>query len=246
MYFSSPLVLVLALAPSTLFALPTRQALSIPSLADFLSKRALAAPTFQRLTDGVCDLDGVTPALGDKNPLPPPTAGLRLYHVAVGRGTQNYTCASASETVVPVSKGAAATLFNATCAASRAPTTLSSTPAIALAFSVPTGDQAAALESGHHFFSNATTPVFNLDTAAHAFGIGSLKKTANTTAPADAPAGSNNMGSVAWLKLTGIEDGTFKEVYRVDTAGGNPPKNCSGISGDFDVEYSAVYWFYTS
>lgn len=184
--------------------------------------------------------------LAEGTPLPPVSAGLKLHHVAIGRGTQNYTCASSSETEVPAAKGALATLFNATCAAARAPSTLSSTPAIALAFDIPTGQQAAALESGHHYFSNATTPVFNLDTALHAFGIGSLKKIANVSAPANAPKGSNGLGSVAWLKLSGIEDGVFKEVYRVDTAGGQAPKNCSGLSGDFEVEYSALYYFYTS
>jgi len=245
MYLSSPLVLLLALAPSALFANPVPEA-ELPSLSDILSTRDIPAKTFATLTDGVCDLDGVTVPKAEGTPLPPVTPGLTLHHVAVGRGTQNYTCASSSETVVPVSQGAVATLFNATCAAARAPTTLSSTPAIALAFDVPTGQQAAVLESGHHFFSNTTTAVFNLDTAQHAFGIGSLKKIANSSAPADAPKGPNGFGSVAWLKLGGIQDGVFKEVYRVDTAGGQPPKNCSGVSGSFDVEYSAVYYFFTS
>jgi len=73
-----------------------------------------------------------------------------------------------------------------------------------------------------------------------------MKKIANTSAPADASKGPNGLGSVPWLKLGGIADGVFKEVYRVDTAGGQAPKNCSGVSGDFDVEYSAVYYFFTS
>jgi hypothetical protein len=36
------------------------------------------------------------------------------------------------------------------------------------------------------------------------------------------------------------------EVYRVESAGGNPPETCSGISSDavIGVQYSAEYWFY--
>jgi hypothetical protein len=51
------------------------------------------------------------------------------------------------------------------------------------------------------------------------------------------------MGSVAWLKLNAMA-GDYKEVYRVNTAGGMPPKTCGGVQGEFEVEYSAAYWFY--
>jgi hypothetical protein len=89
--------------------------------------------------------------------------------------------------------------------------------------------------------------LFNLDVALNAFGIGSVKKAANTTAPADAPKGANQMGAVPWLKLVSIdEDEVFQEVYRVDTAGGSPPKTCEGITGEFTVEYAAAYYFYTA
>lgn len=71
MYFSSPLVLVLALAPSTLFASPIAQR-QLPSLSDFLSKRDIPTKTFKALTDGVCDLDGVTMPTGKFAPSPSP------------------------------------------------------------------------------------------------------------------------------------------------------------------------------
>ena len=39
----------------------------------------------------------------------------------------------------------------------------------------------------------------------------------------------------------------WKAVYRLYTAGGNPPKTCEGLVADdvgFSVQYSAVYYFY--
>lgn len=38
------------------------------------------------------------------------------------------------------------------------------------------------------------------------------------------------------------------DIYRVETAGGQPPYNCGGdiINDEFPVEYVAEYWFYRS
>ena len=174
-------------------------------------------------------------------PFPPVTPGLVLYHVALGRGTQNYSCTTGQATEIPTALGAKAVLFNATCAAARSPTVLLQTPGLALAYPIPTGDTADLLLSGHHFFTNTTTPFFNLDTAQHTWGTVAAKKVSNSSAPANAPKGDNGMGSVAWLKLSGFE-GDFKEVYRMDTAGGQPPKTCSGITGTIEVDYAALYY----
>ncbi|OCK75478.1 hypothetical protein K432DRAFT_465956, partial [Lepidopterella palustris CBS 459.81] len=176
-------------------------------------------------------------------PLPPVSPGLTLYHVAIGRGTQNYTCKTSLETDTPTAIGAKATLFNATCASVRSPGILASTPNLALAYPIPTSDTADVLLSGHHFFLNNTTPFFTLDTDVHTWGSVATKKVSSSLAPSDAPAGDNGMGSVAWLKLSGFS-GDFKEVYRLNTAGGNPPKNCSGIQGTFEVNYAAVYYLW--
>lgn len=103
--------------------------------------------------------------------------------------------------------------------------------------------------SGHHFFTDATTPYFDLDTALHQYGAGAFKKLNATAAPADASPGQNGKGNgaVAWLKLgaKNSADQTMKEVYRVNTAGGNPPKTCTGADAAFTVEYSAEYWIYS-
>lgn len=49
-----------------------------------------------------------------------------------------------------------------------------------------------------------------------------------------------------WLKLTARSGatGNLEEVYRVNTAGGNPPATCAGMPATFEVQYAAEYWFY--
>src|ERR1700753_1303994 len=93
-------------------------------------------------------------------PPPPPPAGLTLSHVAIGRGTQNYSCADSTANTVPVQVGALASLFNATCVAGQFPQLLSMLPGIAYNFPVPDSTVGAGnvFLSGHHYFTNATTP----------------------------------------------------------------------------------------
>jgi Protein of unknown function (DUF3455) len=103
---------------------------------------------------------------------------------------------------------------------------------------------------GHHYFTSATTPVFNLDTSQHEDGIIITKKIAQMSAPAGSIVGQNNdgNGAVDWLYLS-AEYGTtggYSGVYRVDTAGGQPPATCQGQQSSFTVPYSAAYYFYGS
>ena len=62
-------------------------------------------------------------------------------------------------------------------------------------------------------------------------------------APAGSPVGQGNegFGSVPWLQLLTRDDatGNLAEVYRVNTAGGSPPANCSNSPANFEVEYAA-------
>jgi hypothetical protein len=172
---------------------------------------------------------------------------MKLAHVAVGRGTQNYTCDTTQPASAPKAVGALATLFNVTCLAASPQNLVAQIPSFALGYPVPTSDVSDStintLLSGHHFFTNATTPFFNLQTDKHNYGsVGCLKQSA-CDAPADAPKGVNGLGSVPWLKLAGFE-GDYNEVYRVDTAGGNPPKTCQGMADKFQVEYAAAYYFF--
>lgn len=185
-------------------------------------------------------------------PLPLPADNLSLAHVAIGRGTQNYTCDLTNATAVPVAVGALASLFNVTCMAADQPDLVRKLPGIALNLPVPssTNENSPAYQdlSGHHYFLDSTTPFFNMDTSAHDYGTGAFKKTNTSNAPDDAILGQYGQGngSVAWLKLD-AKDSTgqiFQEVYRVNTAGGQPPKACTGMPAAFEVQYSAEYWLW--
>ncbi|MCJ1394608.1 hypothetical protein MMC18_007488 [Xylographa bjoerkii] len=168
-------------------------------------------------------------------PLPPVTSGLSLYMIAVGRGTQNYTCADSTATSVPVAIGALASLYNATCIAGANPTIFNEIPAAAVKVPLPNIPQ-SLVPVGHHYFSNATTPTFDLGS----LGFLHAKKTASVPGSA--------ASNVAWLKLeheTQGEIGNIAEIYRLNTAGGSPPTNCSGMASAFEVQYAAEYWFYS-
>lgn len=184
--------------------------------------------------------------------MPAPASSLSLAHVAVGRGTQNYTCDTTNATAIPAAVGAVAALFNVSCIAADNPTLLAFIPSIALDLPTPSSsdsDSPASVDlSGYHYFLNPTTPFFNLDTSLHAYGNGAFKKANSTSAPGSAMKGPGNQGdgAVAWLKLSAANANgqVFQEVYRVNTAGGNPPKTCQGMPASFEVPYSAEYWLY--
>lgn len=97
---------------------------------------------------------------------------------------------------------------------------------------------------GHHFFSNGTTAVFELNK----LGASSVVKKEAVDAPDNAMLGvcGGKNGAVPWLFLESIPESTgkAKTVYRVDTAGGKPPGDCTGQPKDFTVQYSSEYWFY--
>jgi len=174
----------------------------------------------------------------DSNTVPltstlPSPSGLQLRYIALGYGTQNYTCASAS--AVPVSIGAVATLYNATYLA--APVSASLIPSLpALALSTRSGLGLPVL--GHHFFAPGSVPTFALDAATPALAL-SAKKAADVPAPA-----GGVKDSVDWLML--VDNGSggttgLKAVYRVETAGGSPNSTCTAAGG-LQVAYAAEYW----
>lgn len=79
--------------------------------------------------------------------------------------------------------------------------------------------------------------------------MGAFRKANATAAPAGAMkgVGGKGDGAVAWLKLCALggEGESLKEVYRVQTAGGNPPASCAGMPSAFEVQYAAQYWFFS-
>jgi len=190
--------------------------------------------------------------------------GLALKKVVVGRGTQNYTCETDTEESVPVLKGAIATLFDTSCLAAFTPTFLHSISPELLTYPLSSVDSptAKALTTGSHYFPIKKTPVFDfrtengMDVPAPATVLGGpavgpenmfeYAAGKNTPAPADAPAGSNKLGSVDWLRLDndGLRDPSYSSVYRIHTAGGKAPATCKGLEKEFIVDYAAEYWFY--
>jgi hypothetical protein len=192
--------------------------------------------------------------------LPAPSQGLSVHHVAVGRGTQNYTCDAGNANAKPEAAGAVAALFNASCLAATHPDVLEMIPGVAVHFPL---DQARILgpsplsESGMHYFTGPKTPFFDLDvtlagkevTIRGTNGHVSTAKLNDTAAPPNAAHGVGGELAVPWLKL-GSVPGTLgttnniKEVYRVNTAGGSAPATCKDQAATFQVQYAAVYWFY--
>ncbi|GIJ83607.1 hypothetical protein Asppvi_002432 [Aspergillus pseudoviridinutans] len=180
--------------------------------------------------------------------LPSPSNQKPLY-VAVGRGTQNYSCATSTADSKPVAIGALASLYNATCVAASYPDMLNMLPNIAYNLQLPTNSWATLPYAnlnllGHHFFE-ASIPVFNLDTTSQRqYGIAFTKKKAELAAPSSAVQGAN--GAVAWLYLTATNGtvGDYESVYRVDTAGGSPPKTCENQESVVTVQYAANYYFF--
>ncbi|KAG6008803.1 hypothetical protein E4U21_003832 [Claviceps maximensis] len=193
--------------------------------------------------------------------LPPPDDDTTVRHVAVGRGTQLYTCDPSNDNAAPKAAGAVATLFNATCMAALYPDILSRIPAMAVHFKLPdTADKLGPTvlpRSGSHYFTDGSTPHFDLDTPREAIGQVVCAKNSSSNAPETAAVGQLGVKAVSWLRLT-TKSGTtgdIKHVYRVDTAGGSPPATCKNMPSNFQVEYAAVtpvtdftddirYWFW--
>ncbi|KFY84452.1 hypothetical protein V500_09307 [Pseudogymnoascus sp. VKM F-4518 (FW-2643)] len=199
----------------------------------------------------VCDLSLAQMPVSTE-PLPAPDAGTSLKHVAIGRGIQNYTCDTTNATAIPKAIGAVATLYNASCIAATSPLVLNTLPGFALQFNLgpnPAAANPANLDvSGLHYFTDAGVPFFNLDTTKQQIGTLPCSKAGSAPAPASAIKGQGNKGdgAVAWLKLTAIDGatGNLESVYRLNTAGGNPPKTCDGMPATFSVQYAAEYWFF--
>lgn len=190
------------------------------------------ATTFSRLYEEMghvslsgCSLSEATLPLNDtKVQLPNPSEGLSLKYVAIGRGTQNYSCptnesSSSKDTSQPKATGAAATLFDVSCVAAQSLTLLHELPPITggasveslgfLAESLSLTTNSTNLILGEHYFNAAGDPVFDLrlggsdDWAVTA-------KNASVDAPqsVDIPKGKScaakkaERENVPWLKLT--------------------------------------------
>jgi len=187
---------------------------------------ALAAPAPYRLPHTIArrqlnDTCSLADVQQPPNTLTPPQSPNELVLIALGQGTQNYTCADA--TAAPASIGAVADLFDASC-----------TVAAGASLGSVTQDANAV---GHHFFVDATTPEFDI------IGLGEtqLKKVESMAAP--------QATNIPWLKLDAKSTNTpVRNVYRLNTKGGLAPKDCSGQAPGsvVTVQYEAEYWVYAN
>lgn len=99
--------------------------------------------------------------------------------------------------------------------------------------------------SGVHYFSNATTPTFDMG----ALGFSHFKKVGavNATKGSNPGLAGEAYGAVPWLKLEHTTQGAvgnLMEVYRLNTAGGSPPPSCAGMPAAFEIQYAAEYWMW--
>jgi len=234
---TSPLLFTTLLTVPSILALP-----HWPPTLHHRSTTTKSTPTF-------------TPTLPTST-LPAPPSGLALKYIALGLGTQNYSCPSTTSTP-PLAIGALATLYDATHLFS----TTSSLGATAL--SILTCGLTCLADSlnsslslprlGHHYFDAVGRPTFDLSLAdSSAAGSGPLlsaKKSASGPAPSGACKGRNKAEAVDWLMLVDNEAGLSRDVsvvYRVETVGGKVVGvGCDG-SGSATVgsDYAALYWFY--
>ncbi|KAL8653263.1 MAG: hypothetical protein Q9226_003920 [Calogaya cf. arnoldii] len=269
----------LLLLPTTLFTLTISLAIekrhnrawpeSIRSFYTAVSNRLSTLPpkTLSSITSSSCNIGN--PSMPTIPNLPPVTEGLTLYHVSIGRGTQNYTCNPKDPNSIPVAAGASATLYNTTCMSCLAPLAMAQLPGSALSMPTPKGNDqlfpAQAFVSGKHYFTGPA-PTFNLHTNAHNYGIQFAALLSKVPVPEKMIKPGQNVGKdgskpVPWLKLSSTNalsdtapgvrqqalasDGSpVQEIYRVNTAGGSPPKTCDGMKKEFEVEYAAEYWFW--
>jgi hypothetical protein len=183
--------------------------------------------------------------------LPSPLQGTCLKAVTLGRGTQNYTCATSTSSSLPVSVGAVATLFDATPLLELVPhhegqELLDILPAFFVDFPYSALENCSLPVKGYHYFNSAKVPTFDLTVSGTGLLLGN--KIGDITAPLKkSSAGPDNEGNgaVDWLALTDLPGSVdLKEVYRVWTAGGKAPATCENQAPTIQVQYSATYWFY--
>jgi hypothetical protein len=187
--------------------------------------------------------------------LPAPESSKELKYVVLGIGTQNYTCASSDALAIPAGNGAIATLYDIGTSLSKDPLAQWKIPTIsglALALTPYPKQLDGYLKiqgyqkiMGEHFFNAVKTPVFSFSKVTPLpFPEAQVKRNASVDAPANACPGLKKEGAVQWLYLddAGGSHGGINSVYRLETAGGSPPKNCSSLAPSFSVHYVAQYW----
>ena len=184
--------------------------------------------------------------------LPAPIANLTLKYIALGLGTQNYSCPTSSADAVPTAIGALANLYDTTdaivgmAAMAMAPVATVSRVLSTITCEADSHDSAAQLNQiGQHYFDAAGTPTFDLSPENLLL---KAKKIDASNAPGGACVGRDGGAAVPWLMLQ--DDGTGRsrglgQVFRVETAGGSAPPTCEGAPvGTLTRDYAALYYLY--
>ncbi|KAK9350677.1 hypothetical protein V1505DRAFT_395402 [Lipomyces doorenjongii] len=177
--------------------------------------------------------------------LSPPGSNVELLFLALGRGTQNYSCNSTMSK--PVSKGALAILYDLGPLLEYSPPDLLHTlPSYVLDMASPLVPLSAA---GSHFFDSTGVP--NFDLLSHGLSLKGItaETIPTTTPPASLGLPRSPTNPVNWLHLTatdcGIGSEVLTDVYRVEVAGGSSPATCTNVTAmTFQVQYAAIYAFY--
>jgi len=182
-------------------------------------------------------------------------SGTPIY-VALGVGTQNYTCGA---TGTFASAGAVAKLFDISCLVNTPLFSTIQNTAFDVASSAKGADLTSKIASvlkttplflGDHYFipnpavgGTGLTPDFDFRAGVKkgdANGFAAVKKLGNTASPA----GSANVDWLALQNIGGTIGGTLaNNVMRVDTKSGQPPASCTP-NATIAVPYAAKYWFY--
>jgi hypothetical protein len=210
---------------------------SLLALSGLIST-AYCLPPAERSTTQTLNLKSVSPGL------PQPTSSPSI--IALGVGTQNYTCNSTTGTYS--SNVAVADLYDITNLVQS--NTKDSLSKLYLKNSQDCNADDNPLQLNHvglHYFNGASQPNFDFTKSGH--GWLQAKKGAGVPAPNSASKGIEpyKNGAVDWLYLLDNGAGVSQQlqsVYRAWTAGGKPPATCSG-NQQVQVPYAAEYWFYT-
>lgn len=211
---------------------------SLVALTGFISA-AYSLPSSERSTDTVKVLNLNAVSSG----LPTPTASPSI--IALGVGTQNYTCNSTTGTYS--SNVAVADLYDITSILKS--NSKDSLCKLYLKNSQDCNSEDNPLQLnliGDHYFDASSKP--NFDFSRSNQGRLQAKKGAGVPAPETASKGVKDYayGAVDWLYLLDNGAGVSQDlqsVYRVETAGGKPPQTCSGEE-QIQIPYAAEYWFY--
>lgn len=200
---------------------------------------AYCLPSSERSTGTVTTLNLNAVSSG----LPTPTASPAI--IALGVGTQNYTCNSTAGTYS--SNVAIADLYDITSMLKS--NTKDSICKLYLKNSQECESEDNPLQLsliGEHYFDASSKP--NFDFSRSQKGHLQAKKGAGVPAPDSASKGVGEYknGAVDWLYLLDNGAGAsidLLSVYRVQTAGGKPPSSCTG-GEQIEIPYAAEYWFY--